>query len=166
MRQFGSYLPLVLKGELRGANPSTRGLGWANLWCTGCYANSSAGQLSWYGRTAAPREILLYTSSRTRFLNRTSIGERCKHREVESRWVLKKWRRKQFSRNFWHAHEGLVWEESIVFLPPAIKMVFLSATMSNATEFAEWILNLHKQPCHVVYTDLRPTPLQHYVFPI
>ncbi|PKI33291.1 hypothetical protein CRG98_046318 [Punica granatum] len=69
------------KGELRGANPSTRGLGWANLWCTGCYANSSAGQLSWYGRTAAPREILLYTSSRTRFLNRTSIGERCKHRE-------------------------------------------------------------------------------------
>ncbi|KAL8147160.1 hypothetical protein AgCh_004762 [Apium graveolens] len=37
----------------------------------------SAGQLSWYGRTAAPREIHLYTSSRTRFLNRTSIGERC-----------------------------------------------------------------------------------------
>ncbi|KAL8118310.1 hypothetical protein AgCh_016010 [Apium graveolens] len=37
----------------------------------------SAGQLSWYGRTAAPREILLYISSRTRFLNRTSIGERC-----------------------------------------------------------------------------------------
>ncbi|KAL0293454.1 UNVERIFIED_CONTAM: Retrovirus-related Pol polyprotein from transposon [Sesamum calycinum] len=70
------------KGELRGANPSTRGLGWANLWSTGCYANSSAGQLSWYGRTAAQREILLYTSSRTRFLNRTSIGERCKHREV------------------------------------------------------------------------------------
>ena len=88
MRQFGSYLPLVLKGELRGANPSTRGLGWANLWCTGCYANSSAGQLSWYGRTAAPREILLYTSSRTRFLNITSIGERCKHREVFSDLVL------------------------------------------------------------------------------
>jgi ATP-dependent RNA helicase DOB1 len=50
---------------------------------------------------------------------------------------------------------GVVWEKSIVFLPPA-----------NATEFAEWICNLHKQPCHVVYTDFRPTPLQHYVFPI
>ncbi|KAG2560632.1 hypothetical protein PVAP13_8KG080900 [Panicum virgatum] len=61
---------------------------------------------------------------------------------------------------------GVVWEESIIFLPPAIKMVFLSATMSNATEFAEWICSLHKQPCHVVYTDFRPTPLQHYVFPI
>ena len=48
----------------------------------------SAGQLSWYGRTAAPREILLYTSSRTRFLNITSIGERCKHREVFSYLVL------------------------------------------------------------------------------
>ena len=21
------------------------------------------------------------------------------------------------------------------------------------------------QPCHVVYTDYRPTPLQHYIFP-
>lgn len=61
---------------------------------------------------------------------------------------------------------GVVWEESIIFLPPAIKMVFLSATMSNATEFAEWICNLRKQPCHVVYTDFRPTPLQHYVFPM
>lgn len=61
---------------------------------------------------------------------------------------------------------GVVWEESIIFLPPAIKMVFLSATMSNATEFAEWICYLHKQPCHVVYTDFRPTPLQHYVFPM
>ncbi|GAA0163230.1 DNA metabolism protein [Lithospermum erythrorhizon] len=61
---------------------------------------------------------------------------------------------------------GVVWEESIMFLPPAIKMVFLSATMSNATEFAEWICNIHNQPCHVVYTDFRPTPLQHYVFPV
>lgn len=61
---------------------------------------------------------------------------------------------------------GVVWEESIIFLPPAIKMVFLSATMSNATEFAEWICKLHAQPCHVVYTDFRPTPLQHYVFPV
>jgi ATP-dependent RNA helicase DOB1 len=38
---------------------------------------------------------------------------------------------------------GVVWEESIIFLPPAIKMVFLSATMSNAKEFAEWICHLH-----------------------
>lgn len=44
--------------------------------------------------------------------------------------------------------------------------VFLSATLANATEFAAWVAGLHKQPCHVVYTDYRPTPLQHYAFPI
>ena len=32
-------------------------------------------------------------------------------------------------------------------------------------EFAEWICKLHDQPVHVVYTDFRPTPLQHYLFP-
>jgi hypothetical protein len=44
--------------------------------------------------------------------------------------------------------------------------VFLSATLANATEFAAWVAGLHKQPCHVVYTDFRPTPLQHYAFPV
>lgn len=29
----------------------------------------------------------------------------------------------------------------------------------------ELILQVHQQPCHIVYTDYRPTPLQHYVFP-
>jgi len=32
-------------------------------------------------------------------------------------------------------------------------------------QFAEWITKNHTQPCHVVYTDFRPTPLQHYFFP-
>ncbi|KAI5017511.1 hypothetical protein ZWY2020_042399 [Hordeum vulgare] len=27
------------------------------------------------------------------------------------------------------------------------------------------VAEVHKQPCHIVYTDYRPTPLQHYVFP-
>lgn len=26
-------------------------------------------------------------------------------------------------------------------------------------------LQVHQQPCHIVYTDYRPTPLQHYIFP-
>jgi ATP-dependent RNA helicase DOB1 len=43
--------------------------------------------------------------------------------------------------------------------------VFLSATIPNAKQFAEWICKVHEQPCHVVYTDFRPTPLQHYLFP-
>lgn len=26
-------------------------------------------------------------------------------------------------------------------------------------------MQIHRQPCHIVYTDYRPTPLQHYIFP-
>ena len=60
---------------------------------------------------------------------------------------------------------GVVWEETIILLPDNVHYVFLSATIPNARQFAEWIAHLHHQPCHVVYTDYRPTPLQHYIFP-
>ncbi|RWS12921.1 superkiller viralicidic activity 2-like 2 [Dinothrombium tinctorium] len=60
---------------------------------------------------------------------------------------------------------GVVWEETIILLPDSVHYVFLSATIPNARQFAEWISHLHHQVCHVVYTDFRPTPLQHYVFP-
>lgn len=59
----------------------------------------------------------------------------------------------------------MVWEETIILLPHKVRYVFLSATIPNAMEFAEWICTTHQQPCHVVYTDYRPTPLQHYLFP-
>ena len=60
---------------------------------------------------------------------------------------------------------GVVWEETIILLPRKVRYVFLSATIPNAMQFAEWISQIHSQPCHVVYTDFRPTPLQHYLFP-
>ncbi|KAK5826186.1 DExH-box ATP-dependent RNA helicase DExH9 isoform X1 [Gossypium arboreum] len=60
---------------------------------------------------------------------------------------------------------GVVWEESIVMAPKNSRFVFLSATVPNAKEFADWVAKVHKQPCHIVYTDYRPTPLQHYIFP-
>ncbi|OAX84609.1 hypothetical protein ACJ72_01005 [Emergomyces africanus] len=60
---------------------------------------------------------------------------------------------------------GVVWEETIILLPDKVRYVFLSATIPNAMQFAEWITKMHNQPCHVVYTDFRPTPLQHYFFP-
>lgn len=60
---------------------------------------------------------------------------------------------------------GVVWEETIILLPDKVHYVFLSATIPNAMQFAEWITKTHGQPCHVVYTDFRPTPLQHYFFP-
>ncbi|KZT01456.1 antiviral helicase [Laetiporus sulphureus 93-53] len=60
---------------------------------------------------------------------------------------------------------GVIWEETIILLPHTVRYAFLSATIPNAMQFAEWVCKLHDQPCHVVYTDFRPTPLQHYLFP-
>lgn len=59
---------------------------------------------------------------------------------------------------------GVVWEETMIMVPGKVRFVFLSATIPNALEFASWVATLHRQPCHVVYTDYRPTPLKHYVF--
>eukprot|EP00020_Sapocribrum_chincoteaguense_P008392 CAMPEP_0170743216 /NCGR_PEP_ID=MMETSP0437-20130122/7151_1 /TAXON_ID=0 /ORGANISM="Sexangularia sp." /LENGTH=1037 /DNA_ID=CAMNT_0011081873 /DNA_START=34 /DNA_END=3147 /DNA_ORIENTATION=- len=60
---------------------------------------------------------------------------------------------------------GVVWEESIILLPDTVRFVFLSATLANALEFAEWVAALHSHPVHVVYTEQRPVPLQHYLYP-
>jgi len=60
---------------------------------------------------------------------------------------------------------GVVWEESIVLLPDTVKYVFLSATIPNAREFSEWVCKVHNIPCPIVYTDFRPTPLEHYIYP-
>ncbi len=59
---------------------------------------------------------------------------------------------------------GVVWEETIILLPNFVKYAFLSATIPNAKEFAQWICKIKNQPCNVVYTDFRPVPLQHYVY--
>ncbi|XP_011708242.1 PREDICTED: superkiller viralicidic activity 2-like 2 [Wasmannia auropunctata] len=61
---------------------------------------------------------------------------------------------------------GVVWEETLILLPDNVHYVFLSATIPNARQFAEWVAHLHNQPCHVIATDYRPTPLQHYIFPV
>lgn len=59
---------------------------------------------------------------------------------------------------------GVVWEETIILLPDNCHYVFLSATIPNARQFAEWISYIHHQTCHVVYTDYRPVPLEHHIF--
>ena len=39
---------------------------------------------------------------------------------------------------------GVVWEESIVLMPQSVRFAFLSATIPNAMEFAEWIAKTHR----------------------
>jgi len=40
-----------------------------------------------------------------------------------------------------------VWEESIIMMSKAARFVFLSATIPNAREFAEWIATIHRYTC-------------------
>ncbi|CAN8010539.1 unnamed protein product, partial [Ixodes pacificus] len=37
------------------------------------------------------------------------------------------------------AERGVVWEETIILLPDNVRYVFLSATIPNAKQFAEWV---------------------------
>jgi len=59
---------------------------------------------------------------------------------------------------------GVVWEETIILMPKHIRMIFLSATIPNALEFAEWACFISQQPIHVVYTEKRVIPLIHYFY--
>lgn len=62
---------------------------------------------------------------------------------------------------------GVVWEETLILLPPTMQFVFLSATIPNTDEFASWVEATHDgMRCPIVYTDYRPTPLRHYVAPL
>ncbi len=35
----------------------------------------------------------------------------------------------------------------------------------HKNDFADWVVYLHDQPVHVIYTDYRPVPLQHFIYP-
>lgn len=56
---------------------------------------------------------------------------------------------------------GTVWEESIIYCPPDIQLVALSATVANSDQLTDWI-NLVHGPTELIYSDFRPVPLQFY----
>lgn len=55
---------------------------------------------------------------------------------------------------------GTVWEESVIFCPDHLIILGLSATVSNATEIAQWMAGVRGRPVHVVYEPQRPVPLE------
>lgn len=61
-------------------------------------------------------------------------------------------------------HRGSVWEESLIFMPPHMRFLGLSATIPNVEELATWISSVHGQPVQVIYHSERAVPLEHYLF--
>ena len=53
---------------------------------------------------------------------------------------------------------GTVWEESIIYAPPGIQLVALSATIANSDQLTDWINQVHG-PTQLIYSDFRPVPL-------
>jgi ATP-dependent RNA helicase HelY len=59
---------------------------------------------------------------------------------------------------------GAVWEEILIHLSDAVQVISLSATVSNAEEFGEWLQTVRGQT-EVIVSELRPVPLyQHVLF--
>ena len=57
---------------------------------------------------------------------------------------------------------GPVWEEVILHLAPDVRVVSLSATVSNAEEFGDW-LTMVRGDTAVVVSEIRPVPLWQHV---
>ncbi|HLC42043.1 MAG TPA: DEAD/DEAH box helicase [Methylomirabilota bacterium] len=57
---------------------------------------------------------------------------------------------------------GTVWEEIIVNAPKDVRLVALSATVSNVEEIADWISLVHRPIVAITHPD-RPVPLQYLV---
>jgi ATP-dependent RNA helicase HelY len=57
---------------------------------------------------------------------------------------------------------GAVWEEVIIQLPESVTVVSLSATVSNAEEFGEWLATVRGETTTIV-EERRPVPLYQHV---
>jgi ATP-dependent RNA helicase HelY len=56
---------------------------------------------------------------------------------------------------------GHVWEEAIILTPPRVRLLLLSATVGNATDFAAWMEEVRGVRCAVVSRPgARPVPLR------
>jgi ATP-dependent RNA helicase HelY len=57
---------------------------------------------------------------------------------------------------------GAVWEEVIIHLPQSVLIASLSATVSNAEEFGEWMQSV-RGSTDVVVSEMRPVPLWQHI---
>lgn len=57
---------------------------------------------------------------------------------------------------------GAVWEEVIIHLPASVRLVSLSATVSNAEEFGDWLQTVRGDTA-VIVSEERPVPLEQHI---
>jgi ATP-dependent RNA helicase HelY len=57
---------------------------------------------------------------------------------------------------------GAVWEEVIIHLPASVRLVSLSATVSNAEEFGAWLVSVRGETKVIVH-EQRPVPLWQHI---
>ncbi|MGI6038065.1 MAG: DEAD/DEAH box helicase [Limnochordia bacterium] len=62
------------------------------------------------------------------------------------------------------ADRGSVWEESLIFMPPQMRFLGLSATIPNVSELAGWIGEIQNQDIKIVYHHQRAVPLEHHLY--
>jgi superfamily II DNA/RNA helicase len=64
--------------------------------------------------------------------------------------------------SFADAERGIVWEMSLTLLPPHVRLMLLSATVGNASEFMSWLRNSHKRDLTLVQGTERKVPLTYH----
>ncbi|MDO5721147.1 MAG: DEAD/DEAH box helicase [Actinomycetaceae bacterium] len=57
---------------------------------------------------------------------------------------------------------GPVWEEVLILMPENVRAIALSATVSNAEEFGDWIGHV-RNGCDVIISEVRPVPLRQHM---
>ena len=61
---------------------------------------------------------------------------------------------------------GVVWEEVLIYLPDRVRVLLLSATISNAEEICSWLERIRGTKMEIVRSEERPVPLEFlFLFP-
>jgi superfamily II DNA/RNA helicase len=67
--------------------------------------------------------------------------------------------------SFADPERGIVWELSLALLPPHVRLLLLSATVGNATEFLSWLNRCHGRKVELVEGKERRVPLTYHWVP-
>ncbi len=57
------------------------------------------------------------------------------------------------------SERGVVWEETLIYVPASTRLLLLSATIRNTREIAAWLASIRGVECSVVASEERPVPL-------